>query len=252
MQRNNEIPISMDTSYSNIKLSKSPIIETTLDIICSFNVPTDVVLGIMYNSLNNTFGKLSVQGLPVLNLPEQLRENDPNLRNKPTHRIDCEQGIISVGPHIISVSILPPYKNWEDYVGFIKQIIDIIKGLKIIGSIHTLNLRYLNFLKSNVYDKINLNISIAGNKISYPSTVLRTEIPVDIYGKMINVLQITNSVHVKNEAMGLDDDGSLIDIVVVNKSADLDNLIDCVIRSHESAKELFFSLLSKDLLKDLI
>lgn len=237
---------------SNIKLSKSPIIETTLDIVCSFNVPTDVILGIMYNSLNNTFGKLNVQGLPILNLPEQLRESDSNLRNKPTHRIDCGQGIVSVGPHIISISILPPYKNWEEYVGFITQIITIIKELNIIGNIHTLNLRYLNFLKSNVFDKINLNISIAGNKISYPSTVLRTEIPVDIYGKMVNVLQVTNSVHVKNEAMGLDNDGSLIDIVVVNKNTDLDNLLNSIVHNHESAKELFFSLLSEELLNELI
>lgn len=242
----------MDNNNNGIKLSKSPIIETTLDMVCSFNVPTDVVLGIMYNSLNNTFGKLNVQGLPILNLPEQLRESDPNLRNKPTHRIDCGQGLVSVGPHIISISILPPYKNWEEYVGFISKIIELIKGLNIVGNIHTLNLRYLNFFKSNVYDKINLDINIAGNKISYPSTVLRTEIPVDIYGKMVNVLQITNSVHVKNEAMGLDDDGSLIDIVVVDKNADLNSLKDCIVRSHQSAKELFFSLLSEDLLKELI
>lgn len=242
----------MDNNNNGIKLSKSPIIETTLDIVCSFNVPTEAIFGIMYNSLSNTFGKLNVQGLPILNLPEQLRESDPNLRNKPTHRIDCEQGVISVGPHIISISILPPYKNWEEYVGFISQIIGIIKGLNIVGNIHTLNLRYLNFLKSNVYDKINLDINIAGTKISYPSTVLRTEIPADIYGKMVNVLQITNSVHVKNEAMGLDDDGSLIDIVVVNKNTDLNSLNDCIARSHQSAKELFFSLLSEDLLKELI
>ena len=236
----------MDNNNNGIKLSKSPIIETTLDMVCSFNVPTDVVLGIMYNSLNNTFGKLNVQGLPILNLPEQLRESDLNLRNKPTHRIDCGQGLVSVGPHIISISILPPYKNWEEYVGFISKIIELIKGLKIVGNIHTLNLRYLNFLKSNVYDKINLDINIAGNKISYPSTVLKTEIPVD--ANMVNVLQITNSVHVKNEAMGLDDDGSLIDIVVVNKNINLGNLMDSVSLSHKSAKDLFFSLLSSELL----
>lgn len=240
----------MVNNNDDIKLSKSPIIETTLDIICSFNVPTDVVLGIIYNSMNNIFVKLNVQGLPILNLPEQLRESDSNLRNKPTHRIDCERGIVSVGPHIISISILPPYKNWEDYVGFISQIIEVIKGLKIIGSIQQSNLRYLNFLNSNVFDKINLNINIAGHKVSYPSTVLKTEIPVDT--NMVNVLQITNSVHVKNESLGLDNDGSLIDIVVVNKNINLDNLMDSVYRSHKSAKDLFFSLLSSELLNELI
>ena len=209
-----------------------------------------VVLGIMYNSLTKAFGKLSVEGLSILNLPEHIRENDANLKNKPTHRINCSQGIISVGPHIISISFLPPYKGWEEYLVFIKQIIVIINELGIIGNIHLLNLRYLNFFKSNIYDSINLNISLGSKKISYPSSIFKTEIPIN--ENRGNVLQITNNVHVKNEKMNLDDDGSLIDIVVVNKNVTLDNLINCVVCSHQEAKNLFFSLLSRELLNELI
>lgn len=239
----------MNVHNSNMKLTKSPIIETTLDIVCSFKIPTDAVLGVLYAPLNKTFGILGVQALPILNLPEALRESDSNLRNKPTHKIDCGKGIVAVGPHIVSISFLPPYRSWEEYMAFINEIIKIIEDLNIVDTFHLVNLRYLNFFKSNIYENINLNINLGGQKITYPSTIFKAEIPSR--DNRAKVLQITNSVHVKNQMLGLDDDGSLIDIVVVSKQTSLENLIECVKESHQDAKDLFFSLLNEDLIHSL-
>lgn len=53
------------------------------------------------------------------------------------------------------------------------------------------------------------------NNICSGSTVFRTEIPCK--ENIIGVLQITNGVHVKNESLELDNDGSLIDIQTLAK-----------------------------------
>lgn len=242
----------MEGRYDNISLSKSPIIEMTLDIVCSYNIPTEAVVGVLYTIFqrDSFFGVTNIQGLPVLNLPEAVRENEANLRNKPTHRIECRNGLISVGPHILSISILPPYKSWSNCISFIKKAIENIRQPGLIKEVGNINLRYLNFFKSNIFDNIELNINLRDKKFIFPSTIFKVEIPSE-KGR-VKVLQITNKVHVKNIALGFDDDGSLLDIIVVSKTASLDSLIQSIEESHQDAKNLFFDLLKKDFVNSLI
>lgn len=82
------------------------------------------------------------------------------------------------------------------------------------------------------------------NDICSGSTVFRTEIPCteDIMG----VLQITNGVHVKNEFLELDNDGSLIDIQTLAKKVSLDNWLDTVQKLYEQVESLFIKLTRKE------
>lgn len=242
----------MEGCYDNIHLSKSPIIEMTLDVICSYNIPTEAVIGVLYTifQADSFFGVTNIQGLPILNLPEAVRENEANLRNKPTHKIECKDGFISVGPHILSISILPPYKSWNDCMSFIAKAIENIRKPGLIKDVGNVNLRYLNFFNLNIFENIELNINLRNKRFVFPSTIFKVEIPSE--NNRVKVLQITNSVHVKNIALGLDNDGSLLDIVIVSKTASLDSLLQCIEESHQDAKGLFFDLLKKEFVNSLI
>lgn len=237
-------------TYSYI-LRNSPIVEATVDIFCSFKIPNEAIIGVVYNLLSkNKHENLKLEKLPICNIPEEIRKNDPNLKNKPTHQLTCDNGVIFFGTNNLSFGILPPYKSWEDFEKFIQEVLAIIKDANVINSIYRVSLRYLNFFKLNIFEKTNLFIMFNDQKISNPPTIFRTEISSN--NGFVNVLQITNGVHLKNQLLKLDDDGSLIDITAVLKNASLPNIDIIIKRAHSEAKALFFDLLNIDFIKSLI
>lgn len=236
----------------NIHLTKCPIVETSLDIICSFHIPSEAVIGVIYNLLlQKKIGVVKLDRLPITNIPEEIRKNDPNLKNKPTHQIVCNDGIVLIGSNVLSFGILPPYKSWNVVQSFIKKVIKIIATGSIIKGISQVNLRYLNFFELNIFENIKLSINFQGSNITYPSTIFRAEIPSKS-NEYINALQITSNIHLKNPGLKLDADGSLIDITVVSKKASLANIEDIIEAAHTEAKVLFFDLLKDDFTKSLI
>ncbi len=241
----------VEKAYS-YHLVNCPIVETTMDIYCTFQIPNDAVIGVIYNLLQQTeIGVLKLEKLPISNIPEEIRKSDPNLRNRPTHQIICNEGVILIGANSLSFGILPPYKSWEVSQAFIRKVLTFIKNAPIIKGITHVSLKYLNFFKLNIFEKINLTINFKNNKITYPSTIFRTEIPAK-RKDCINVLQITNGVHIKNQALKLDDDGSLVDITIVSKNVSLVNIEAVIEDTHYEAKALFFDLLNADFIKTLI
>jgi uncharacterized protein (TIGR04255 family) len=231
-------------------LVKCPIVEASVDINCTYGIPVEAIVGVVYQILQGKgMKKLNIVSLPISNLPEVIRNGDPNLKNSPTHQITCEKGIVSIGSNVLSIGIIPPYNSWLIFKDFANLVIDaIIKG-KLIKSVSNINIRYLNFFKFNIYDKINLNISLSGIEIVGKSTIFRTEIEKE--KNIIDVIQITGSVHLKNKQLQLDNDGSLIDLRVVKRSISENDIESSLDEIHKEAETLFFGIISSDLKKEL-
>lgn len=233
-------------------LSNSPIIEASVEIYCTFNIPNDAVIGVIYTTL--TEHKIAIKALnklPICNIPEEIRKSDINLRDKPTHQFICDEGVILVGNNTLSFGVLPPYKSWITFQSFIKKVIKYIRDAQIIKGLSRISIKYLNFFKdNNIFDNINLKISLNNNIINNPSTVFKTEIITK--SDSIIVLQITNGVHVKNQLLKLDNNGSLLDLNVVSKKISLDTLETVIENAHTEAKELFFKLLKSDFVKEFM
>lgn len=226
-------------------LKDNPIIDTGLEMTLSYSVPSDAIVGILFNMLHQNDEHVGLQKLPVSNIPDDIRRMDPNLKNKPTHQISCMDGFVQIGDSVLCIGGKMPYTSWANFEQFIKQIIDFLSQNSLINLVELVKLRYLNFYTENIFERINLNISMDGiNNICSGSTVFRTEIPCT--EDIIGVLQITNGVHVKNESLELDNDGSLIDIQTLAKKVSLDNWLDAVQNLHEHVESLFIKLTRKE------
>lgn len=227
------------------QLKDNPIIDTGLEMTLSYSIPSDAIVGILFNILHQKDEHVGLQKLPVSNIPDDIRRMDPNLKNKPTHQISCRDGFVQIGDGVLCIGGKIPYTSWAEFEEFIKQIVNSLSQSSLINQVELVKLRYLNFYAENIFDSINLNISMKGiGNICSGSTVFRTEIPCaeDIIG----VLQITNGVHVKNESLKLDNDGSLIDIQTLVKKVSLDNWLDAVQTLHEQVESLFIKLTVKE------
>ena len=231
-----------------IRITPCPIIESNLEIRFSSAYPEDAVIGIIYNVLQSQYKNCKLEQLPILQIPAEIRKHDVNLQNKPTHIIHTEHFIVHIGPTVVVLGVPGSYPGWDKFLEVIKEFIDNLKTIKILNSINYIGLRFLNFFQLNVLEHINLKIDLCGDVSSNNGTIFRTELDK---GGYVNVLQITNSVHVKNNA--IDADGSLIDITTVLKHnmLSLDKCIENINLAHDGEKQLFYSLLKEDFLKTL-
>ena len=223
----------------------NPIIETSLELSVLFNVPSDAIVGILYNSLRQVNDGVKLHKLPVANIPDEIRKMDTNLKDKPTHQLVCTGGFVQIGENILCIGGRMPYISWGVFKEFIEQIIRLLHDNKLIGNIKNIKLRYLNFFKDNIFENINLMISMQGvDRLCSGSTVFRTEIPCN--NEMLGVLQITNGVHVSNKSLGLDNNGSLIDIIIIKKHVSLPISSDTIDAMHQEVEDLFINLTRKD------
>lgn len=227
-----------------MKLSKdNPIIDTGLEMAVSYVFPSDAIVGILYNSLHQKNEHVELQKLPVSNIPDEIRRMDSNLKDKPTHQLTCKDGFVQIGENVLCIGGIMPYTSWELFEKFIEEILGLLSAN--LKAVEHVKLRCLNFYEENIFESINLNISMPGiEHICSGSTAFRTEIPCgeSIFG----VLQITNGVHVKNESLELDNDGSLIDLLTITKNVSMENLPGVIKKLHEQVEWLFVKLTRKD------
>lgn len=236
-----------------IVLKKCPIVENTINLLCDYQLPVDAVVGVIYQLLNNKSEDISLLQEPICNIPYEIRKSDPNLKDKATHRIITKNGHLLIGERSLSIVTKIPYTTWEESSKFVYEIINLLLKGKVIKKYNSINIRYLNFFDVNIFDNIKLNIAFNNTAINYPATILKTEIPSN-NGVFISVLQIANSVHIKNTSLNLDADGSLIDLTVVCKSIEKDSFesIKTIIEElHQEEESLFFKLLTENFIDKL-
>ena len=226
------------------QINSNPIIDTGLELSVSYKVPSDVIVGILFNFLQGKGEKVGLQKLPVSNIPDEIRKNDPNLRDKPTHQLTSKLGFVQIGESILCIGGVIPYTNWENFETYIKEIVEFLSKNGFVNNVGLAKLRYLNFFKENVFKTINLTIQMQGiDEMCNGSTVFRTELPCG--NGILGVLQITNGAHVKNVSLNMDDDGSLIDIQTVSKQVSMDKLQDIITLLHKEVENLFNKLTKK-------
>ena len=226
------------------RISPCPIIDATIQVNCTFTVDQDVVVGLIYSLLENKLDEklLQLEKLPILNLPEDIRRNAPDLKDKPWYKINCGEYYILIGLFGIAFGVNGAYAGWESYKRFASEVFGTFKD-NLIKGVSAINLKYLDFFRDvNIFEKIKCEIKINNNQITSIPTIFRTELPIN---KFVKVLQITNGVHVKNKNLKIDNDGSLIEINLHTKNVSIDTFDSIIEDAHVIQKESFFELLLK-------
>ncbi|MFA6570954.1 MAG: TIGR04255 family protein, partial [Bacteroidota bacterium] len=112
------------------KILKCPIIDTVIEIRFNSKINPNAIFGIIYNNLKKEYPK--VETLPILQIPEQLREKDPVFKYKPFYKISDGKYSLQIGYDVIAFGSVMPYPGWTmietKFYKNIKQILasDII------------------------------------------------------------------------------------------------------------------------------
>ena len=231
------------------KIDSCPIVDSVVELRFSSNIFPNAVFGVIFKCLQNDFPK--VEKLPILQLPEQLRDSDPNFKFKALYRLISEDGFsVQIGPEVLIIGAPIPYTGWDQYFQKIQLVVEKVFDTGVIEQVLRLGVRFINFFDFDVFKKINLEISINDSTHNSLKTQLRTEIEKNGF---FNTLNIANNA---KQSIGNNQErnGSIIDIDTFKEydKSDFRGIYKTeIINAHNSEKEIFFSLLKTDYLKTL-
>jgi uncharacterized protein (TIGR04255 family) len=226
------------------RLAKNPIIDATAEVRFTSTIPNDAVIGLVYASLQQSFGK--PENLPILQIPTALRENDSNLKYQPCYKFTKPGNVLMVGPHTIALATYP-YLDWGTSSPLLKDVVSCLNKANLFERVERIGLRYVNFFPVNIFDRSTLTLEVRRTSIAGRSLTLKTE--EESKGFKI-VTQISNDATA--QVAGEPKKGSILDLDIqrdaLNMAADVipDRLMDLFLNANELADEAFFALLSDE------
>ena len=231
-----------------IKIDPCPIIEAVVDFRFDSEMPADAIFGIIYKSFRDEFHD-KVEKLPILQIPEAIRSQDPNFRFQPYYRFQKENYLLQIGPGVINFINQENYLGWNAFYPRIKASLLKIQGLELVTKFNRLGVRYINLFPFDIYDRINFEVSMRGARLQANKTTIRTVIQT---GKFTTNLQVANNAQIATrKALKA---GSIIDIdtYIEHDNLPIFSKPDEIIGdAHNEEKRLFFDLLKDDLIAEM-
>ncbi|MDD5323108.1 MAG: TIGR04255 family protein [Methylococcales bacterium] len=239
------------------KLGKEPLI----DVVCGVNFESDIPADTLFPGL--LLPKLPAgsqpkfETLPAAQLPQTIRDNDPNLKNSPLMRIVVDEKFtVLIGSKSLGVGCQMPYAGWSAFREMIQIVFNVLDEMPYVNGIEKHSLKYVDFIKSQgaseSLSRFNLKIEIADLKLSNQQTQLRTEI---IDGRFIHAATIISPATAR-QPDGVAIDGVLVDVDThrierFSLNEFLKQLPELLDEIHIANKTFFFNLLSEDGLQEL-
>lgn len=224
------------------RLHPNPIVDFVIDIRFAPKPPIDAVFGLVYSVIKPKFGNM--KKLPILQVPDEIRNNDPNLLFQPYYRLTDKQFIVQVGPRIIAISA-PQYPGWDIVL---REAMDIFKAtynIPLFDKLNRIGIRYVNFFNENIFDNSKLSLRMQSRNLAQEKTFLRTEIENNGCKSLI---QVSNRSKINDKI------GSIIDIDTyfdeIKPYKDIIFQIEKILSAgHDTCKHIFFELIKEDYLK---
>ncbi len=228
-----------------VKIDPCPITEAIIEIRFVTPKPEDAVFALIYNVVQEKYPH--IEKLPLHQIPEDVRKENPDLVNKPIFRLSSDSHLLHIGRQVVSVIVQEPYPGWNDFSSETLRVFDLISGLGIIDSVSRLGIRYRNFFSFDIFPKINLSIALNNEPFFSEETTFRAVIPSDLFRSTL--LVNNTATYVKRS-----EKGSVIDIDTFSTDVSerfFERVEELITKGHQVEKELFFNLLKPEFLETL-
>lgn len=231
------------------QINPCPVNQSVVEIRFDSSLPSDAVFGVVYNKLKDIYKE--AEQLPILQIPEAVRNSDSNLLHKPHYKLSKDFYALQIGPKVMSLAVIDGnYTTWENFYGEIKNVFESIQEIDFISRVNRVGLRYMNLFADDIWEKVNISVKIIENDITEEEIFLRTVLDREDYKILLqagNQLNLEENDKVVGRASVID-----IDTFILGENIDFfKNMSDIMNKAHEIEKEIFFGLLKDDFLESL-
>jgi uncharacterized protein (TIGR04255 family) len=229
------------------RIEPCPIKEAVVEIRFKARLPGEAVFGVIYNTLKDRYKEL--EKLPILQLPEAVRMNDPGLVFQPHYRLKNEGFLVQIGPETLSVVATEPYPGWPRFLDEINYVFTKARELEIVDKVTRFGMRYVDFFDLDLFENIKLHVLWDEQKVITKSMLLRL---VFDKGRFRSTLQIANDATLKAKGKELKGSALDLDTYLEEEIKDFFPQVDSILdKAHQIEKELFYELLRPEFLATL-
>ncbi|NMZ70971.1 TIGR04255 family protein [Pseudomonas peli] len=231
------------------RLGKSPLVDAIFEIRFDGEpLLSSILTGVLYSTLGCT----KVEKLPHADLPDFVRQSDPNLKYLILSRLTWGNYYIGIGDNVLTLSPMQPYPGWGKFREKINSVLHQLNNFSAVHKADRFSFKYIDILEDKIHEDIfetlNIGLSLLERNFNSKTLQVRVEIPQD---ESIHVVQVTG------HALATLPDGStrsgiMVDIdsimQISKKTKDesfeaISTLLDTL---HQENKELFFKLLTDE------
>lgn len=223
----------MDFNTSRIpsKISPCPIHEAVFELRFDSDFSSEVIPGLLYNELKDDFPE--IKKLPIMEMPQVIRDNEPNLQFAAHHVFTGQNFRFQVGPRSFSLVCPKEYVGWTQFKEKISFIFTAIDKIKLVKRPIRTGLRYINFFENeDIFNHVKVILSIDGNSLIGSQNLLRSEFEHNSFRCLLNI---------NNQSKLKDIPGSTIDIDVIKNTSTTEDVdyTQIIYESHEVEKKYF-------------
>jgi uncharacterized protein (TIGR04255 family) len=228
------------------KITPCPIKEAVFELRFESSVPEDAIFGIVFNQFKEEFNNTATS-LPILEIPSQIRNQDPNLMFAPHYKMDSEFFTMQVGPKVISLVNINEYKGWKYFQERIAKTFERLQTIGIVTKVNRLALRYINiFPNKDIFESSSVRILLENSPLDSSNINLVTEIKKGSISSSIRVISGAQ-VAMVNEII----QGSVVDIDSSIQNVESNCFLNNLNQVHEEEKRLFYKIIGSEGLKTL-
>jgi uncharacterized protein (TIGR04255 family) len=233
------------------KLAKEPLVDAIFEVRFDSSLPVASIWpGMLYSALPQP---ISLENLPAVGIPKEIRDNDPNLAFVPLAKLSIDNYWVMVGDRVFAVAAKVPYPGWEAFKATIMTALGIVLQTPFVNSISRCSIKYIDILDSVPLEPsacFNLNLDLGG----------RSPLKNDFHVRLgFHEDGITHNLQVAAKAVVTIVDGntltgpvldvdSVIEIASETPSAFMEKLAARAQALHDSNKRLVFESLSAEAL----
>lgn len=236
-----------------VRLGKSPLVEALFELRFTSHLPAASILsGLLYTSLKCS----EIVRLPHADIPDQIRQTDPNLIYMPVIRLKKENFHINLSDRSILVSVPHPYVGWNRFQKTILEVLEAVASANIIDRTERFSLKYIDIFDMAGFSAdgkgFTLGFNLPAINVMHQSIQGRFEVRENPW---IHVIGYFGEAHGKlpdgTSKKGIMMDVDTIEFLNSSYTEFMENAKSKLDELHNSNKKLFFKLISEEGLNSL-
>ncbi len=234
------------------RLEKTPLIEVILEFRFETNIQSELMAGAFWASLGPQGKKdFKFERLPVHDLPEKLRNFDPNLLYQPHFRFLGNQVVVMLGARSVAFAAVGIYKDWRTFIASCNELLNKFISLNFTSAFSRIGVRFVNFFQKDVFPCLRYSVNYDSSALDAESINLRIKKKDNENTVLMNF--VNDATIARSEDPNLKGKkGSIIDLdCFIERIVSTTEADEAVASLHSSAKKFFFNAIDEDLLNTL-
>lgn len=236
-------------------LEREPLVDAVFEVRMG-GIPhmADLLPGALFGKLDP---KPILHRLPAAEIPQPIREQDPNLAFSPVIRLDWGEFAISFGERNLIVACKLPYPKWPAFKDAILSVVAKVAQVGIEGSVERYSVKYVNLIQASTLSAqiTKINMAVRVGDVEAQDDHLSVQVHRN-EGDTLHIMSVVTGAQGKM-ADGNTVFGAIVDIDSIRTthfsdfeafSAELEPAIESL---RQSNKEKFFNCLTETTIKEM-